>query len=54
VRRYIERWVDRAGIPGPTALVGAPRHGYGIVGEIETPYGVLDRLAADGAGSTTP
>lgn len=43
-----------------TALVGAPRHGYGIVGEVAelsggrvrlrvgTLYGVLDRLAADG------
>jgi DNA-binding PadR family transcriptional regulator len=43
-----------------TALVGAPRHGYGIVGEVErlsdgrvrlkvgTLYGVLDRLVADG------
>lgn len=43
-----------------TALVGEPRHGYGIVQEVErlsggrtmlkigTLYGVLDRLAADG------
>ena len=43
-----------------TALVGAPRHGYGIVGEVErlsegrvrlkvgTLYGVLDRLVAEG------
>ncbi len=43
-----------------TALVGEPRHGYGIVGEVErlsgqrvrlkvgTLYGVLDRLVADG------
>jgi DNA-binding PadR family transcriptional regulator len=43
-----------------TALVDAPRHGYGIVGEVEqlsrgrvrlkvgTLYGVLDRLVADG------
>ncbi|RZU54419.1 PadR family transcriptional regulator [Krasilnikovia cinnamomea] len=43
-----------------TALVDAPRHGYGIVGEvvdlsggrvrlkIGTLYGVLDRLVADG------
>jgi PadR family transcriptional regulator len=43
-----------------TALVGAPRHGYGIVGEVEqlsagrvdlkvgSLYGVLDRLVADG------
>lgn len=43
-----------------TALVDAPRHGYGIVQEVEelsggevrlrigTLYGVLDRLAADG------
>ena len=43
-----------------TALVGTPRHGYGIVGEVErlsegrvrlkvgTLYGVLDRLVADG------
>ena len=43
-----------------TALVGAPRHGYGIVGEVATLsggrvrlkvgtlYGVLDRLVADG------
>ena len=43
-----------------TALVGQPRHGYGIVGEVErlsdgrvrlkvgTLYGVLDRLVADG------
>ncbi|MEC3982324.1 PadR family transcriptional regulator [Amycolatopsis sp. H20-H5] len=43
-----------------TALVGAPRHGYGIVGEVAglsggrvrlkvgTLYGVLDRLAGDG------
>jgi PadR family transcriptional regulator, regulatory protein PadR len=43
-----------------TALVAGPRHGYGIVGEVEelsggrvrlrvgTLYGVLDRLAADG------
>jgi DNA-binding PadR family transcriptional regulator len=42
-----------------TALVGEPRHGYGIVREVEalsegrlhlkigTLYGVLDRLAAD-------
>jgi PadR family transcriptional regulator PadR len=42
------------------ALVDAPRHGYGIVGEVEcissgrvrlkvgTLYGVLDRLVADG------
>jgi DNA-binding PadR family transcriptional regulator len=42
-----------------TALVDAPRHGYGIVAEVETLsggrvrlrvgtlYGVLDRLAAD-------
>src|SRR3954470_13673085 len=44
-----------------TALVGAPRHGYGIVGEVEelsggrvrlrvgTLYGVLDRLVAQGS-----
>jgi PadR family transcriptional regulator PadR len=43
-----------------TALVDAPRHGYGIVGEVArlsegrvrlkvgTLYGVLDRLVADG------
>jgi DNA-binding PadR family transcriptional regulator len=43
-----------------TALVDAPRHGYGIVGEVVqlsqgrvrlkvgTLYGVLDRLVADG------
>jgi PadR family transcriptional regulator PadR len=43
-----------------TALVDEPRHGYGIVGEVErlsvgrmrlrigTLYGVLDRLTADG------
>ena len=43
-----------------TALVGAPRHGYGIVGEVErlsegrvrlkvgTLYGVLDRLVGEG------
>jgi PadR family transcriptional regulator PadR len=43
-----------------TALVGAPRHGYGIVGEVAnlsqdrvqlkigTLYGVLDRLVAEG------
>jgi DNA-binding PadR family transcriptional regulator len=43
-----------------TALAGGPRHGYGIIGEVEelsgtrvhlrigTLYGVLDRLAADG------
>jgi DNA-binding PadR family transcriptional regulator len=43
-----------------TALVGAPRHGYGIVGEVAelsegrvqlrigTLYGVLDRLVGDG------
>jgi PadR family transcriptional regulator PadR len=43
-----------------TALVGAPRHGYGIVGEVQelsqgrvrlkvgTLYGVLERLVADG------
>lgn len=43
-----------------TALVGVPRHGYGIVGEVAdlsdgrvdlrvgTLYGVLDRLVADG------
>ena len=43
-----------------TALVGAPRHGYGIVGEVAslsdgrvqlkvgTLYGVLDRLVTDG------
>jgi DNA-binding PadR family transcriptional regulator len=43
-----------------TALVGAPRHGYGIVGEVDrlsdgrvrlkvgTLYGVLDRLVTDG------
>ncbi|ADP78481.1 PadR family transcriptional regulator [Pseudofrankia inefficax] len=43
-----------------TALVGAPRHGYGIVGEVRdlsqgrvqlkvgTLYGVLERLVADG------
>jgi PadR family transcriptional regulator PadR len=43
-----------------TALVGAPRHGYGIVGEVErlsegrvrlrvgTLYGVLDRLVTEG------
>lgn len=43
-----------------TALVGAPRHGYGIVGEVNelsegrvqlrigTLYGVLDRLVGDG------
>jgi len=43
-----------------TALVGAPRHGYGIVGEVDqlsagrvdlkvgSLYGVLDRLVADG------
>jgi DNA-binding PadR family transcriptional regulator len=43
-----------------TALVGAPRHGYGIVEEVErlsagrtklkvgTLYGVLDRLGKDG------
>jgi PadR family transcriptional regulator, regulatory protein PadR len=43
-----------------TALAGGPRHGYGIVGEVEelsqgrvrlkigSLYGVLDRLAADG------
>jgi PadR family transcriptional regulator PadR len=43
-----------------TALVGAPRHGYGIVAEVAdlsegrldlkvgTLYGVLDRLVADG------
>jgi PadR family transcriptional regulator, regulatory protein PadR len=43
-----------------TALVGQPRHGYGIVGEVAdlsegrvvlkvgTLYGVLDRLVADG------
>ena len=43
-----------------TALVGEPRHGYGIVGEVDrlsegrvrlkvgTLYGVLDRLVADG------
>ncbi len=43
-----------------TALVDAPRHGYGIVGEVDrlsggrvrlkvgTLYGVLDRLVADG------
>jgi PadR family transcriptional regulator PadR len=43
-----------------TALVEAPRHGYGIVGEVarlsagrvhltvSTLYGVLDRLVADG------
>src|SRR5437763_15628491 len=42
------------------ALAGEPRHGYGIVGEVErlsdgrvrlkvgTLYGVLDRLVADG------
>ena len=43
-----------------TALVDGPRHGYGIMGEVEqlsdgrvdlkvgTLYGVLDRLVADG------
>jgi PadR family transcriptional regulator, regulatory protein PadR len=43
-----------------TALAGGPRHGYGIVGEVDelsqgrvrlkigSLYGVLDRLAADG------
>src|SRR5262245_7614350 len=43
-----------------TALVDAPRHGYGIVGEVDrlsegrvrlrvgTLYGVLDRLVAEG------
>jgi PadR family transcriptional regulator PadR len=43
-----------------TALVGTPRHGYGILGEVAqlsegrvrlkvgTLYGVLDRLVADG------
>ena len=43
-----------------TALAGEPRHGYGIVGEVDelsrgrvrlkigSLYGVLDRLAADG------
>jgi len=43
-----------------TALAGGPRHGYGIVGEVEelsqgrvqlkigSLYGVLDRLAAEG------
>ncbi|BCB88486.1 PadR family transcriptional regulator [Phytohabitans suffuscus] len=43
-----------------TALVGGPRHGYGIVGEVAelshgrvqlkigTLYGVLDRLVGDG------
>src|SRR5262245_4987626 len=43
-----------------TALVGTPRHGYGILGEVRelsrgrvqlkigTLYGVLDRLVADG------
>jgi DNA-binding PadR family transcriptional regulator len=43
-----------------TALVGAPRHGYGILGEaaelsegrvqlkVGTLYGVLDRLVGDG------
>jgi DNA-binding PadR family transcriptional regulator len=43
-----------------TALAGGPRHGYGIVGEVEelsqgrvqlkigSLYGVLDRLTADG------
>ena len=43
-----------------TALLGGPRHGYGIVGEaaelsggrvqlkVGTLYGVLDRLVADG------
>jgi DNA-binding PadR family transcriptional regulator len=43
-----------------TALAGAPRHGYGIVGEVAqlsqgrvslkigTLYGVLDRLVGDG------
>lgn len=43
-----------------TALVGAPRHGYGIIADVEqlsegrvrlrvgTLYGVLDRLVADG------
>lgn len=43
-----------------TALAGAPRHGYGILGEVATLsqgrvrlkvgtlYGVLDRLVADG------
>ncbi len=43
-----------------TALVGQPRHGYGIVGDVAdlsdgrvqlkvgTLYGVLDRLVADG------
>jgi DNA-binding PadR family transcriptional regulator len=43
-----------------TALVGAPRHGYGIVGEVDelsrgqvqlkigSLYGILDRLVTDG------
>jgi DNA-binding PadR family transcriptional regulator len=42
-----------------TALVGEPRHGYGIVGEVEklsvgvrlkigSLYGILDRLVAEG------
>ena len=43
-----------------TALAGGPRHGYGIVGEVEelsggrvqlkigSLYGVLDRLAVEG------
>jgi DNA-binding PadR family transcriptional regulator len=43
-----------------TALVGEPRHGYGIVGEVETLsggrvqlkigslYGILDRLVGEG------
>src|SRR5581483_6197543 len=62
--RYIGCMVDR-GVTEPAffilaALVDAPRHGYGIVGEVErlsegrvrlrvgTLYGVLDRLVADG------
>ena len=48
-----------------TALVGEPRHGYGIVGEVEdlsegrvhlqvgTLYGVLDRLVGEGWSSWT-
>ena len=43
-----------------TALVGEPRHGYGIVGEVDAlsgragaaenwlPYGILDRLVTEG------
>ncbi|GLY86563.1 PadR family transcriptional regulator [Actinoallomurus iriomotensis] len=55
-----ERGLTRQAFLVLTALVDEPRHGYGVVGEVErlsegqmrlrigTLYGVLDRLSADG------